>query len=448
MRVLVIAVKGIKELFRDRKALLFTLLFPLFLILFFRAASGIEDVEDTTYSIAVVDLDTGEGLWDDTEPPWMEHVNNASGTHMTATEFFRESILGGRGTGGEYLVEDVLKSAEYPSGVKRFSVSLHDDEARAREAVADGDAVAYVIIPVNYSQALQGVVDWAVVDELRAHGESLGYRPPDYGIATVALSGELTSFDYSFAASQVNAVLQTYTETLYWTVRGNIGAQFPEGPVSEEAGSTGVVFSSLDVSKELNLFDLTVPGIIIFGLMMQAMGVTATLGQERKDRTLDRLRMTKMTSFDLLGGITIRWMVMGVFQVIILFGVALLLGMNVAGDVPLTIAGAMLIALVVVLATISLGLIVSAFVDDPEQATQLSVVVIMPMAFFTGAFFPVDVAAAEVLPWTQGALAMKQMMHYADWGSAAYHTAICLVMALVLFAVGVLAYSRNRLRSN
>jgi ABC-2 type transport system permease protein len=108
----------------------------------------------------------------------------------------------------------------------------------------------------------------------------------------------------------------------------------------------------------------------------------------------------------------------------------------------------MLTALVVVLATISLGLIVSAFVDDPEQATQLSVVVIMPMAFFTGAFFPVDIAAAEVLPWTQGALAMKQMMHYADWGSAMDHVAICLMMALVLFAVGVVTYSRNRLRSN
>jgi ABC-2 type transport system permease protein len=446
MRVLVIAVKGIKELFRDRKALLFTLLFPLFLILFFRAASGVGDVDDTTYSIAVVDQDTGGGLWNATGPPWMGYVNNASGTDMTASEFFRGTVLEGRDTGGEFFLEEVLEKAEYDSGVKRFSVTVHEDVDGAREAVADGDAVAYVIIPANFSQALQGVVDWAVVDEVKAHGEPLSYQPPDYGTATVAFSGELTSFDYSFAASQVNAVLVVYRETLYWTMRANIGSQFPGGPVSEEAGSAGVEFSSLDVSEELNVFDLTVPGIIIFGLMMQAMGVTATLGQERKNRTLDRLRMTKMTSFDLLGGITIRWMVMGVFQVIILFGVALLLGMNVAGEVPLTIAGAMLTALVVVLATISLGLIVSAFVDDPEQATQLSVVVIMPMAFFTGAFFPIDVAAANVLPWTQGALAMKQMMHYADWGGAMYHTLVCLVMALVLFAVGVITFSRNRLR--
>ena len=448
MRVLVVAVKGIKELFRDRRALLFTLLFPLFLMVFFRAASGVDDVEDTTYSIAVVDLDTGDGPWDASEPPWMAYLHNASGTDVTASEFFRESILEGRETGGEYLVEEVLREVEHESGVKRFSVTQHEDVDRAREAVADGDAVTYVVIPANYSQALQGVVDWAVVDEVKAHGEPLDHTPSGYGTATVALSGELTSFDYSFAASQVNAVLAVYRETLYWTVRSTIGAQFPEGPVSEEAGSTGVVFSSLDVSEELNLFDLTVPGIMIFGLMMQAMGVTATLGQERKDRTLDRLRMTKMTSFDLLGGTTIRWMVLGVFQVVILYGVALLLGLNVAGDVPLTVAGAMVIALVVVLATISLGLIVSAFVDDPEQATQLSVVVIMPMAFFTGAFFPVDIAAAEVLPWTQGALAMKQMMHYAEWGDAMHHAAICLVMALVLFAVGVVTYSRNRLRSN
>ncbi len=447
MKVLVISVKGIKEMFRDRKAFLFTILFPLFLMIFFRAASGVGDEGDVTYSIAVVDLDTGEGPWSDTAPPWMEYVNNASSTDMTAEEFFHEVILEGRATGGEYFVEEVLKEAEYESGTKRFSVTTFDDVEGAKKAVADGDAVAYVVVPANYSIALQGVVEWGVVDEVKAHGEPLGYQPPDYDTATVALSGELTSFDYSFAASQVNGVLAAYTETLYWTVRANIGAQFPGGPVSEEAGSTGVVFSSLDVSEELNIFDLTVPGIIIFGLMMQAMGVTATLGQERKDRTLDRLRMTKMTSFDLLGGTTIRWMVLGVFQVAILFGVALIFGLNVAGDVPSTIAGAMLIALVVVLATIALGLIVSSFVDDPEQATQLSVVVIMPMAFFTGAFFPVDFAWAEVLPWTQGALAMKQMMHFADWGSAMYHTSICLLMALVLFVIGVVTYSRNRLRS-
>lgn len=443
-----IAIKGIKELFRDRKAFIFTLLFPLFLMIFFRGVSSVEDSEDVTYNVAMVDLDTGTGPWNGGDPPWMVYVNNASGTDATAPEFFHGVILEGRATGGEYLVKDVLKRARYNSGTKRFAISTYDTVEDARKAVADGDAVVYVVIPANYSQGLQGVVDWAVVDEVKAHGEPLDYTPPDYGTASVALSGELDSFDYSFAASQVNGVLNAYVATLYWTVRANIGAQFPGGPVSEEAGSVGAVFSSLEVSEDLNYFDLTVPGIIIFGLMMQAMGVTATLGLERKNRTLERLRMTKMTSLDLLGGTTMRWMVLGVFQVVILFSVALLLGLNVAGDVPLAIAGAMLVAMVVVLATISLGLIVSAFVEDPEQATQLSVVIIMPMAFFTGAFFPVDIAAAEVLPWTQGAVAMKQIMHFADWNAAMYHTGICLLMAIVLFAIGVFTYSRNRLRSN
>jgi len=448
LRVLVIAMKGVKELFRDRKAFIFTLLFPLFLMIFFRAVSGVDDGGDVTYSLAIVDMDTGEGPWDGGDPPWMVYVNNASGTDLTASEFYREVILEGRATGGEYLVKEVLARAEHESGTKRFAISMFDRVEDARKAVADGDAVVYVVIPANYSRGLQGVVDWAVVDEVKAHGEPLAHTPPDYGTATLALSGELDSFDYSFAASQVNGVLDAYTTAVYWTVRANIGAQFPGGPVSEEAGSVGTVFSSLEVSEDLNVFDLSVPGIIIFGLMMQAMGVTATLGLERKNRTLERLRMTKMTSFDLLGGTTIRWMVLGLFQVVILFSVALGLGINVAGDVPLVIAGAMLVSMVVVLATISLGLIVSSFVEDPEQATQLSVVIIMPMAFFTGAFFPVDIAAAEALPWTQGAVAMKQMMHFADWNAAMYHTGICLVMAMVLFAIGVVTYSRNRLRSS
>jgi hypothetical protein len=53
-----------------------------------------------------------------------------------------------------------------------------------------------------------------------------------------------------------------------------------------------------------------------------------------------------------------------------------------------------------------------------------------------------------VLPWTQGALALKQMMIYAELGDAMTHAAFCLVGAMVLFIIGVVSYSRKRLRSN
>lgn len=447
-KTLVIAKKGIKQLWRNKRNLAFVIIFPIMFMLVFRIAMGFGEDSNYAYPIAVVDLDTGAGPWNTTEPPWIPFMNQGQGTNMTARELFHAGILQNASSGGAFFVDEVLKKAVYESGGTRvFKVTLYETVDAGWKAVTDRDVVSLVVIPANFSSALQGQVDKAVVDEIRAHGIALNYTRPDYGDATVALSGELTNFDYSFSAQLVSGHLQGYTQGLYYMTRAGVGRGLPGGPVSEAAGSVGASYVGLKKENPLTRFDQMVPGLMVFGLMMQAMGVTATLGNEMGDRTLNRLKLTKMTSFNMLGGTTIRWLVLGVVQLALFIGFALLLGAKFEGYLPATVAGVMVIGLVVVLASISLGLIVSAFVDDADQATRLSVVIVMPMAFLTGTFFPVDIPGVNAVPWAQGANAMRQMMLYSAWDEAMFHAAICLVGAIVLFAIGVVVYSRNRLRA-
>ncbi len=442
-----IAIKGVKEFMRNRQSLLFAVLFPIVIMIVFRIVFSAGDVEAPTRTIAVVDLDTGTGPWDTTEPPWMVYFNEGRPVNVTAEEMFRQDILMNSSSGGEFFVDEVLGKAMHEGTDKpMFEMVRYDTVDEGWSAVTDREVVALIVVPSNFSAALQGRIDKAVVDEVRAHGIALNYTIPDYGDTTVDMSGELTSFDYSFTATMVTGQLEGYTRALYQSVRATVGERLPGGPVSEQAGSVMPRQLAIKKTERLNNFDLMLPGVIVFGLMMQAMGVTATMGKERKEKTLNRLRITKMTSFDMLAGTTIRWMVLGIVQVLLFMAVALLLGINVGGAMAPTVAAVILIGLVVVLATISLGLILSAFIDDPEQATQLAVVIIMPMAFFTGVFFPVDFAAAKALPWSQGAEAMQQAMLYSSWPDALTHTAIMLVEAIVLFSIGVFVYSRKRLR--
>jgi ABC-2 type transport system permease protein len=123
------------------------------------------------------------------------------------------------------------------------------------------------------------------------------------------------------------------------------------------------------------------------------------------------------------------------------------LGVHFAGDFWPTFGAIFIISLVAILASISLGLIISAFVDDPEQAGNIGTAIVVPMSFLTGAFFPMDVAIAQVLPWTQASLALKQVMLYADWELAATHTMYALVAAMVVFIIGVVLFQRKRLRA-
>jgi ABC-2 type transport system permease protein len=204
---------------------------------------------------------------------------------------------------------------------------------------------------------------------------------------------------------------------------------------------------SIGETEDFTVFDWQAPGIFVFALLMTAIYVSATLATEYKNKTVHRLRLTKMTSFDLMAGTTIRWLFVGALQIVILFVVAYALGTQVAGEIGPTFLMCFVVSIVVVLASISLGLIISAFIEDPEQAGNIGTGIAVPLSFLTGAFFPLDFAPASILPWTHGANAMKQLMLYNAWDEAIVHLGWALIGALVLFGIGVFVYQQRRLRN-
>lgn len=446
MKVIVLAVKGIKESFRDLKNLAFLLAFPLLFLILFRVAFGFGPETTDTYDIVVIDEDNGEGPWTTEEPEWLPYYNLMMGTNLTASEFFTQVILLNYSTSGEFFVEEVLRKAMYEDNeTKMFNVILETDMDKAEDMISNEEAALLVVIPANFSDAIQGAVDQAIVDELRAHAIPANATVPDYAHAFVELMGGIGNYDYSFAASLVQNLVYTYVGTLEATVRYTVGSTLPGGPVSQTSGRVDVVWVSIGETEEFTVYDWQAPGMIIFALMMTAIYVTATLATEVKNKTLQRLQLTKMRAVDLMGGTTIRWLVIGFFQTIIMVAAIWALGTRVAGDPGPTIAAIFMIAMVAILASISLGLIISAFVDDPEQAANIGTAIVIPMSFLTGAFFPMDVAVAKLLPWTQCANAMKQVMLYADFEEALLYTGYAMVGAVVLFIVGVMVFRQKRL---
>ncbi len=448
MKIIVLAVKGIKESLRDKKNFAFLMLFPLMFLVLFRVAFGWGPESTETYDIVILDGDDGIGPWVQTDPEWLEALNMMNGTDYNGTEFFQEEILMGHGTGGEFLIEEVLRTARHEDTDQlMFKVIVVESRSKAEDMIKDGDAACMVVIPANYSSSLQGNVDLAMVEEMRAHGVPINMSSDQYAHALVDLSGPLGSFDYSFAASLVQGQVYGYTQAVYATIRYTVGSSFPEGPVVLQGGSIGVQYVSVAETAEFTVFDWQAPGIVIFALMMTAIYVTATLATEVKSRTLQRLRLTKMTSVDMMGGTTLRWLFVGALQTVVLILVVLGLGTKVAGDVGPTMAYVFLIAMVAILASIALGLIISSFVDDPEQAGNIGTAIVVPMSFLTGAFFPMDLAFAQVLPWTQAAHAMKQAMLYSDFSQANVHLMYAFIGAMVVFTIGVVVFKKMRLET-
>lgn len=447
MKVVVIAVKGIKVLFRDRKSMLFIMVFPLSFMLIFRLLFGFGTPVNETYTIAVLDEDTGEGPWDTSEPSWLPIVRTGMGTNISAGELFDLLVLKGSTTTGEAFVEGFLKEAKYEDGkTSYFKVKRVGSYERAEELVKDEEVAAIVVIPRNFTSAVQGIVDAAIVSEVRAHSIPVGDPLPGYAHASVDLAGTLGNLDYSFSSSIVNAFLGVYSETQTMKARQFVGMGLPGGPAPQEGPVVGTLFQTVGETQDFIVFDFMAPGIIVFGLMMVTMYVTAHLAMEVKNKTLNRLRLTKMGALDMMGGSTLSWLVVGAAQTVVLFLVAVAVKVHVAGDYWVTIGAAMVIGVVVVLACVAVGLILSAFIDDPDQASTVATLIIVPLSFFTGAFFEIDLLATKYLPWTQGVNALRHLMLYNDWEAVLTNSITALLGGLALFALGVVVFHLKRLR--
>jgi len=467
MKWVAIARKSGFELVRDKGSLFFSLLFPAVFVLIFGFAFGTFTGGNTTYEIAVINEDAGITV---------------NGTPVNHGENFI-SLLEDM----HYIGGDGENTSEHVFDVRRDLSA-----AEAQELVEDGDLVAYVIIPANFSDAVN-MENWRYVRHVvgdsiqaamtgqgdNASGEdailqlmermtSTGSSGPDGGstdmydgnvTADVVLMGDPGDTSYYSTSGIIQGMLRGYVEG---AGRRTLEMSRPYLPVDVDPSSQDphVSFrdSALDAS-DLTSFDYMVPGIIVFGLLMSSTSVCIILAREESVGTLTRLKLTKMSSFDMLFGTTIPYTVLAVLQVFVLLGVALLMGFQYNPGTNLGLA--VFIALWGCLATVALGLILASIAKNENQGGYLGPMVSVPLSFLSGSFFSLPTIVLtenflgtgkpfelfDWLPWTQCAKALtKCLRHGAGFGDVAMELVLMMVITAVLFALGVLLYHRKKLR--
>lgn len=209
----------------------------------------------------------------------------------------------------------------------------------------------------------------------------------------------------------------------------------------------GLTFKGNDGPMGLPFFDFLTPGMAVFALLMLAVGVAANLARETDKGTLTRIKLSTISSFELLLGFLIMWAVVGVVQVVLLFGTAIMLGFEWQGGLTSMVIAAG-IASVAGLASVSLGLIVAAFARTEGQAGSLTTLIAVPMAFVIGSFMQVSTQAfSQFLPWGQAVHCLRAILNAGAPVSLIAPNILWMILeTAILFVVGVFLYSRNRLR--
>ena len=235
-------------------------------------------------------------------------------------------------------------------GTIPFTVAKTDNRIKSIEKLKNKEADALIIIDGSFSQLLE---------KQKRKGDTIA--------PSIEFIGDLTNTNYLISAVWANEILN---EFIFQTTNSKRLVQVKETP--------------LGMSARINDFDMIVPGILIVSLIMLMFTASIAFVSEVENKTIIRLKLSKITTFEFLAGISIVQLFIGVTSVLLTLLTAIMLGFNYTGSLMIMI----IIAGLTSLSIISFSLIISAIT---KSANEVLVVGNFPMflfMFFTGAAFP------------------------------------------------------------
>lgn len=165
--------------------------------------------------------------------------------------------------------------------------------------------------------------------------------------------------------------------------------------------------------ESLKPIQFLTPGLLSWAVSMSAVfGAALTLVMWRKNQVLRRLRLAPVRPIAVLGSRVTVALGIALLQGVVFVGVAMLplFGLQLSGSwwlaIPLLMLGT--------LAFFSIGMLVGSFAKTEEAATGAANLVVLPMAFLSGSFFPIDQTPA----WLQNVSQIFPMRHLNDGMSA------------------------------
>lgn len=302
-----------------------------------------------------------------------------------------------------------LNKVRYADGKSALNVSETSDTASVKSLIENRKVDLFLLIPSGFADSLRT----GNTPHFTVFGEASN---PKYSIATIFT---ITGIESLIKNLSGNKPLYVFQEKLM----GN----------------------SLAKSE----FDIYAPGIFIFSIIMLILSASLSIIRDVEDKTMIRLKLTRMTVFDyLLGNTLVQWII-GVLSFGLTIWIAVLLGFNSQGSIFLIL----LVCSLTILSIIAISLILVAFC---KNATMIMIVGNFPLfilMFFTGSMIPLPrneiftgFAINDILPPTHAVIAMNKIFTFGAGLKDIRHELFMLViLTFVYYSIGVYFFKRKHL---
>ena len=320
--------------------------------------------------------------------------------------------LGGNSTSSTQFYHDLQAT-----GV--LKITGYSDNATAQSALSQGKLQAVVLLPASFDETVQSFRTYPT-------------EPSAWTNSTLSIYLDRGS---ALTAQVIPTMVSQVLDQEVLRVKPTVQALpiFVSSPYQVAA-------------KESTVFKSFAPGLFAFASIYMIMVVAQSFTGDRENGLLRRILVTPTTSTDIVMGSVISYLVVGLFQALLVFSCVYALGYVPVGGASALLVGFLIIT-VFALCNIGFGLITAAIAKSAGAATGISFVFLMPQLFlgtFVGtALSSTAQAAGRFLPayyvtdaltslWTRGA-AVTSTAVLTDLAAVSISSVVILLAGVLVF---------------
>jgi ABC-2 type transport system permease protein len=436
--------------YTDRNLLLIMIATPLALATIIGLAfggTGSGDISIENIKVAIVNLDAADGS--DTNgrifvdllvpPAEGESVSDDSGVACAATA--------DQNAGDGNVLYDLTDAVEM------------SDAAEARAAVDNGDLVAAIIIPENFSESLAYTREDSTLDPTGVEVYASSAAPISASVIraiTESIANQIAAGNIAIASTfdaLIARAQQNFSFGIAFAGAADDGSFQPNFACAFTPAFNPLRLEAQTVSGERVEFD----PLVIFGasqamffMLFTAQGVATGVLEEQRTGTLQRLLVTPTSRLTILTGKLLGAFINCLVQITLLFIAFSVVATLMRGEFTLIWGTNLpLVALTILVASLSvagLGVLLSSLARTPEASNTIGSVINMAMGVLGGAFFNV-----QAIPLLQPLTAFSLVY----WGTDAFtklsqgftniglNLIILLVQGAVMFLLGLWLFNRR-----
>jgi ABC-2 type transport system permease protein len=226
--------------------------------------------------------------------------------------------------------------------------------------------------------------------------------------------------------------------------------------VTKEIRPIQFIEVTLGNSKTRTEFENYVPALFIFAIILVIFQAAMTPAREVESGTLRRLRLTRLNSFEFLGGITLWLLIIALVEAALTFAVAVACGFHSQGSIWLAI----LVGAITSLSIIGVGMIVAAFSNTVSQAFIIANFPLGLFMFMSGVIYPLPrtpiftlfdhtVAIYDLLPTTHAVLGLNKIFTLGfGFKDILFELSALTFLSVIYFVAGVWIFQKRQMRLN